>query len=167
MSRSDDPRRLLRRGSCAFSTIFKLFNEGTFVARLFLTAALYQPVMQLLVEDEWFYDIDPERTLHRFPPAERLQRFGTPGSKEYDQETRQYRERITSKLVSLVDQFIVSLQVCIFFLNFGLFSLKYQQIAVKTSCRIVHCIAYCTCTAMFAMCLSFISQSINSNCLFI
>jgi len=111
VSRSDDPRRLLRRCSCAFSAVFKLFNEGTFAARLFLTAALYQPVMQLLMEDEWFYDIDPERALHRFPPAERLRRFGTAGSKEYDVATRQYREQITNKLLSLVEQFITSLQV--------------------------------------------------------
>jgi len=117
VSRSDDPHRLLRRGSCAFSTIFKLFNEGTFAARLFLTAALYQPVMQLLMEDEWFYDIDPERALHRFPPSERVRRFGAPGSKDYDQAVRQYREQITSKLVSLVEQFIASLRVCVCFLN--------------------------------------------------
>jgi len=115
VSRSDDPRRLLRRGSCAFSTVFKLLSEGTFVARLFLTAALYQPVMQLLMEDEWFYDIDPERALHRFPSAERLRRFGTPGSKEYDVATRQYREQITNKLLSLVEQFITSLQVDVCF----------------------------------------------------
>jgi len=107
----DDPSRLLRRGKCAFSTVFKLFTEGMFVARLFLTASLYQPVMQLLMEDEWFYDIDPERALHRFPPPERLRRFGSPGSREYDQATSKYREQITNKLVSLVEQFIVSLQV--------------------------------------------------------
>jgi len=93
-----------------------LFNEGTFVARLFLTAALYQPVMQLLMEDEWFYDIDPERALHRFPPSESLRRFGSPGSKEYELATRQYREQTTNKLVSLVEQFIASLQVCVYFL---------------------------------------------------
>lgn len=119
VSQSDDPRRLLHRGSCAFSTVFKLFNEGTFVTRLFLTAALYQPVMQLLMEDEWFYDIDPERALHRFPQAEILRRFGTPGSKEYDLATKQYREQITNKLVSLVEQFIASLQVCDCVLKFG------------------------------------------------
>jgi len=113
VSHSDDPRRLLRHSSCAFSTVFKLFTEGTFAARLFLTAALYQPVMQLLMEDEWFYDIDPERALHRFPPSERLRRFGSPGNKEYDVATRQYREQITNKLVSLVEQFITSLQVSV------------------------------------------------------
>jgi len=73
--------------------------------------------MQLLMEDEWFYDIDMERALHRFPPAESLRRFGTQGSKEYDLATRQYREQITNKLVSLVEQFIASLQVGIFSKN--------------------------------------------------
>ena len=74
------------------------------------------------MEDEWFYDIDPERALHRFPPAERQRRFGTPGTKDYEQNVRQYREQITSKLASLVRNFITSLQVNglshIFFLCF-------------------------------------------------
>jgi len=67
--------------------------------------------MQLLMEDEWFYDIDPERALHRFPPAERLRRFGSAGSKDYDLAVSRYREQITTKLVSLVEQFIASLRV--------------------------------------------------------
>jgi len=74
--------------------------------------------MQLLMEDEWFYDIDPERALHRFPPSERQRRFGTAGSKDFDAAVRQYREQITNKLQSLVELFITSLQVYRCFLNF-------------------------------------------------
>jgi hypothetical protein len=82
-----------------------------FSARIFLTAALHHPVMQLLMEDEWFYDIDAERALHRFPPAERSRRFGTPNSKEYEQSTKAYREQIINKLVTMVNHFISSIQV--------------------------------------------------------
>ena len=67
---SENPRRMLRKGSGAFSVVFKLLNVGLFAAKLYLTAALHQPVMQLLMEDEWFYDIDPERALYRFPPQD-------------------------------------------------------------------------------------------------
>jgi len=82
------------------------------------------------MEDEWFYDIDPERALHRFPPSERQRRFGTTGTKDYDAATRQYREQITNKLQSLVELFITSLQVyhhsltlCVLQLMFKLLSL--------------------------------------------
>lgn len=108
---SDDPGRLLRRGSCAFSAVFRLLTEDMFSARIFLTAALHQPLMQLLMEDEWFYDIDADRALHRFPPADLQRQFGIPGSREYEETTRRYRENIVSKLVSLVNNFITSIQV--------------------------------------------------------
>ena len=88
---NDNPRRLLRKGSCAFSTVFKLLHENMFSAKLFLTAALHKPIMQLLMEDEWFYDIDPERALYRFPPAERVKRFGTPDTPEYEKRIAEYR----------------------------------------------------------------------------
>ncbi len=106
----DNPRRLIRKGSGAFSIIFKLLNESMFPAKLFLTAALHKPVMQLLMEDEWFYDIDPERALYRFPPQERLKRFGHAGTNEYEQKTKQYREQTAAKLVSLAERFITSIK---------------------------------------------------------
>jgi len=107
---SDNPRRLLRKGSCAFSLVFKIFNECLFSARLFLTAALHKPVMQLLMEDEWFYDIDPQRALYRFPPQERTKRFSQPGTDEFDEKTKKYRELTTNKLVSLAERFITSIK---------------------------------------------------------
>lgn len=107
---SENPRRLIRKGSCAFSVVFKLFTEGLFSAKLFLTAALHKPVMQLLMEDEWFYDIDPQRALYRFPREERIKRFSNPGTEEYEVRTKQYREITTNKLVSLAEKFINSIK---------------------------------------------------------
>jgi hypothetical protein len=107
---NDNPRRMLRKGSCAFSIVFKLLNESMFSAKLFLTAALHKPVMQLLMEDEWFYDIDPDRALYRFPPQERKRRFGEPGTNDYNTKTKEYRSLMTDKLVMLAECFINSLK---------------------------------------------------------
>lgn len=107
---SDDPRRLLRRGSCAFSIAFKQLFDIVFSAKLFLTAALHDPVMRLLMEDEWFYDIDPGKALVRFPPAERQKRFGEPGTDQYKEKLAEYRTTIVNKLVLMAGRFITSIK---------------------------------------------------------
>lgn len=76
---SDNPRRLLRHGTCAFSRFYSVFHESLFSAKLFLTAALHGPILQLLMEDEMFLDIDPDKAPIRFPPMERLKKFGKEG----------------------------------------------------------------------------------------
>lgn len=106
----DDPRRMLRRGSCAFSVAFKQLFDIVFSAKLFLTAALHDPVMRLLMEDEWFYDIDPGKALVRFPPAERLKRFGEAGTDQYKEKLAKYRTTIVDKLVLMAGRFITSIK---------------------------------------------------------
>ena len=64
VANDDNPRRLLRRGNCAFSMMYKQLCDSIFSARLFLTAALHEPIMRLLMEEEWFYDIDPSKVPH-------------------------------------------------------------------------------------------------------
>jgi len=110
LSTCDDPRRMLRRGSCAFSVAFKQLFDIVFSAKLFLTAALHDPVMRLLMEDEWFYDIDPGKALVRFPPAERLKRFGEPGTDKYKEKLAKYRSTIVDKLVLMAGRFITSIK---------------------------------------------------------
>ncbi|KAK3088488.1 hypothetical protein FSP39_019810 [Pinctada imbricata] len=107
---NSDPRRLLRRGSCAFSVAIKLMFETMYSVKLFLTAALHDPIMRLLMEDEWFYDIDPQKALHRFPPPERIKRFGEPNSENYDTKCQEYRKFIVDKLVVLSNRFITSIK---------------------------------------------------------
>jgi len=46
---------------------------------VFLASALHQPILSLLTEDEWFYDIDSDKILERFHPQQRLNKFGPPG----------------------------------------------------------------------------------------
>ncbi|KAL3872160.1 hypothetical protein ACJMK2_040107 [Sinanodonta woodiana] len=110
LNTSDDPRRLVRRGSCAFSVAFKQLFDSVFSAKLFLTAALHDPVMRLLMEDEWFYDIDPGKALIRFPPQERHRRFGDTGTEEYKHKLQSYRKTIVEKLVFMASRFISSLK---------------------------------------------------------
>lgn len=61
----DQFRRLLRHGSCAFARLYSLYHEGLYSATMFLTAALYSPIRHLLMEDEKFLDIEPDKVLIR------------------------------------------------------------------------------------------------------
>ncbi|CAL1540407.1 unnamed protein product [Lymnaea stagnalis] len=106
----ENPRRLIRRQNMSFSLVYKHLCESLFSARLFLTAALYDPIMRLLMEDEWFFDIDPDKAVVRFPANEKRRRFGEPGTEENTQKQAQYRSYIVDKLVFLAVRFINSIK---------------------------------------------------------
>ncbi|XP_063231797.1 GTPase-activating protein and VPS9 domain-containing protein 1 isoform X2 [Bacillus rossius redtenbacheri] len=107
---SDNPRRLLRQKSCAFARLYSEFHEGLFSAKLFLTAALHKPIMQLLMEDEMFLDIDPDKATVRFPPEERLKKFGVEGTAEFSARVQEYRRWTNSRLVAVTQRFVSSLR---------------------------------------------------------
>ncbi|OBS72582.1 hypothetical protein A6R68_12854 [Neotoma lepida] len=106
LKESDNPRRLLRRGTCAFSILFKLFSEGLFSAKLFLTATLHEPIMQLLVEDEDHLETDPNKLTERFSPAQQEKLFGEKGSDKFRQKVQEMVDSNEAKLVALVNKFI-------------------------------------------------------------
>ncbi|XP_049630075.1 GTPase-activating protein and VPS9 domain-containing protein 1 isoform X5 [Suncus etruscus] len=106
LKESDNPRRLLRRGTCAFSILFKLFSEGLFSAKLFLTATLHEPIMQLLVEDEDHLETDPNKLIERFSPAQQEKHFGEKGSDRFRQKVQEMVDSNEAKLVALVNKFI-------------------------------------------------------------
>ncbi|XP_042334917.1 GTPase-activating protein and VPS9 domain-containing protein 1 isoform X8 [Sceloporus undulatus] len=106
LKESDNPRRLLRRGTCAFSILFKLFSEGLFSAKLFLTATLHEPIMQLLVEDEDHLETDPNKLIDRFSPAQQEKLFGEKGTERFRQKVQEMVESNEAKLVALVNKFI-------------------------------------------------------------
>lgn len=60
-----DLRRLIRRQSCSFNIMFKLYMTFSHSSQLFLTAALYEPIAKML-NDEWYLDIEPDKALARF-----------------------------------------------------------------------------------------------------
>src|SRR3569832_1368829 len=53
-----NPRGLLRRGNCSFSRMYKLFNERLFAAKVFLTCALHEPIMEVLSMDDQYLDTE-------------------------------------------------------------------------------------------------------------
>ncbi|KAM8934867.1 GTPase-activating protein and VPS9 domain-containing protein 1 isoform 2-T2 [Pelodytes ibericus] len=106
LKESDNPRRLLRRGTCAFSIIFKLFSEGLFSAKLFLTATLHEPIMQLLVADEDHLETDPSKITERFSPSQQEKLFGEKGSERFKRKVQEMVESNEAKLVTLVNKFI-------------------------------------------------------------
>jgi len=107
---SDNPRRLLRHGTCAFTRFYSIFHESLFSAKLFLTAALHNPIVQLLMEDEMFLDIDPDKAPIRFPPAERLKKFGKEGTPEYQAKLQRYRLWTVNSLYRITQRFIVNIR---------------------------------------------------------
>ncbi|KOC65886.1 GTPase-activating protein and VPS9 domain-containing protein 1 [Habropoda laboriosa] len=107
---SDNPRRLLRHGTCAFSRFYSVFHESLFSAKFFLTAALHNPIVQLLMEDEMFLDIDPDKAPVRFPASERLKKFGKEGSPEYEAKLQRYRLWTINSLFHITQRFIVSIR---------------------------------------------------------
>ncbi|XP_063984398.1 GTPase-activating protein and VPS9 domain-containing protein 1 [Diachasmimorpha longicaudata] len=107
---SDNPRRLLRHGTCAFSRFYSVFHESLFSAKLFLTAALHGPITQLLMEDEMFLDIDPDKAPIRFPPVERMKKFGKEGTPEYQSRLQRYRLWTINSLVRITSRFIISIR---------------------------------------------------------
>ncbi|XP_006016976.1 GTPase-activating protein and VPS9 domain-containing protein 1 isoform X5 [Alligator sinensis] len=106
LKESDNPRRLLRRGTCAFSILFKLFSEGLFSAKLFLTATLHEPIMQLLVEDEDHLETDQNKLIERFSPAQQEKLFGEKGTERFRQKVQEMVDSNEAKLVTLVNKFI-------------------------------------------------------------
>ncbi|XP_063050724.1 GTPase-activating protein and VPS9 domain-containing protein 1 [Engraulis encrasicolus] len=106
LKESPDPRRLLRRGTCAFSILFRLFSEGLYAAKLFLTATLHEPIMQLLVEDEDHLETDAAKLTERYTPAQQQRLFGEKGSDAHRTRVQAAVEANEAKLVALVNSFI-------------------------------------------------------------
>ncbi|CAK5088507.1 unnamed protein product [Meloidogyne enterolobii] len=102
-----DPRKILRKGNSVFSRMYKYFSESLLSTKIFLTAALHEPIMFLLSQDELFLDIDPSKSPIRIPAHERRLRFGPDeNSKSYKDKLAQHRRIIVDKLVWVVETFI-------------------------------------------------------------
>jgi len=105
-----NPRKLLRHGTSSFSRLYRSFSDQLFSSRLFLTSALYEPILSLLTEDEIFLDIDPAKAVIRFPPQERLRRFGAEGSEGYEAALGRHRQTIIAKLAGHANRFILGIK---------------------------------------------------------
>ncbi|XP_070532532.1 GTPase-activating protein and VPS9 domain-containing protein 1-like [Ptychodera flava] len=107
---SDDPRRLLRKGSCVFTKVFKQFTEGLYSGRLYLTAALHEAVMVLLMDDENFLETNPHKVTDHFTPQEQEKRFGKANTPEFQDKLLHQLEVNVDQLVNHCNRFIQSLK---------------------------------------------------------
>ena len=105
-----DTRRSLRRGTSPLPLLFRLYCDASLTSRLYLAEALRQPLLLVIREDEWFYDVDASRALHRFSAEQYRQRFGVQGTPEHDVAVSRYRAAIVDKLVDFTRLFVESLR---------------------------------------------------------
>ncbi|CAO1411751.1 unnamed protein product [Diamesa serratosioi] len=108
---SEIPRRLLRLSSSSFAKLYHKFHESSLSAKLFLTAALHEPVMAVLIDDDIMLDIDPQKMIASYPVKDKIKRFGNEDCNEFEENIRKFREEIISSLFGLVNKFIKSLNM--------------------------------------------------------
>lgn len=132
---SEDPRRLLRQKSGAFSAVFKAFTESLLEAKLFLNSTLNDSILHVLGEDEFMLEIDPNKAAIRFAAQERHRQTSVANSQsassssqqngatsasslngqqqqqqaklpEFASNTKLYKTYVTNRLVSFTAKFI-------------------------------------------------------------
>ncbi|XP_037939024.1 receptor-mediated endocytosis protein 6 homolog [Teleopsis dalmanni] len=113
---SNNPRRMLRANSSAFARLYQRLNESMFSAKIFLTAALFEPIMNVLSDSDTILDIDPKRIVQNFSSKERLRRFGAEDLLEYQQNVDKFHYETIKRLHALALTFIDSIH-----LNWSLF----------------------------------------------
>ncbi|CAM9590625.1 unnamed protein product [Lampetra fluviatilis] len=110
LKQSDSPRRLLRRATCSFSLLFRLLSDGLAAAKIFLTAALREPILRLLVEDQDRLETDPAKLLDRLEIHTQERLFGPRGTDEFRARVLEAVEVNVTRLVALVNRFASSLR---------------------------------------------------------
>lgn len=128
---SDNPRRMLRTDSCSFTRLYSRLHESLFSAKLFLTAALHEPVMKVLIGDELMLDIDTTKAAMNYAPRERLKRFGHEGTDEYAEKFRDFHRETINALYAIAKLFIHSLAD-----NWALFPSTLRWV-VQTMCHLL------------------------------
>ncbi|XP_036319157.1 receptor-mediated endocytosis protein 6 homolog isoform X2 [Rhagoletis pomonella] len=106
---SENPRNLLRANSSAFARLYHRLNESMFSAKIFLTAALFEPIMGVLSDIDSVLDVDPSKVVENFSSKERLKRFGAEDSNDYQDNVNKFHHNTITKLHALAKSFIDSL----------------------------------------------------------
>ncbi|XP_059482165.1 GTPase-activating protein and VPS9 domain-containing protein 1 [Neocloeon triangulifer] len=109
-----EPSRMLRPASCTFSRLYAVWHEGLFTAKLFLTGALYGPILKLLSDDDVYLDADPAKMLLRFTPEASALKFGNSGTPEFEDATKRYRLWLINRLNAALNSFIEGIQTNMF-----------------------------------------------------
>lgn len=104
------------------------------ILKIFLTAALHDPVMFLLSQDELYLDTDPSKCAIRFPPEERKRRFGEEGSEKYIKNVDAYRKVIIGKLVTISIKFIDGRLLAYFLRSLTIVAVLSLEAVLKFGC---------------------------------
>nr|CAI5817368.1 unnamed protein product [Callosobruchus analis] len=62
----EDPRRVLKQRICSFKQLYFLFHEVLQSAKYFLSATLEIPIIQMMSCNDYYLDIDPDKSLMRY-----------------------------------------------------------------------------------------------------
>lgn len=122
---------MLRSGACSFSRLYHRLHESLFSAKLFLTSALHESAMRVLIEDDLMLDVDPMKAIANFTSAEKLKRFGVEGTAEFDDKINVYKRESMQKLFQLSKHCIQSLLD-----NWALFPSTLRWV-VQTMCHLL------------------------------
>lgn len=109
-----DFRRQIHSKYSAFCLVYRNFCDELSELKIFYKLALYQPIMQVLSEDNLFLDIDSNRAAMRFLPKERTKHFGIENSVEFRENLIKYKKWTLQKLKTFIGNFINSLRANIF-----------------------------------------------------
>ena len=93
-----------------FTIVLQLYSKMLFTSRLYLTAALHGAVMQVIVDDSVFLDIEMNTILNRLPIKVIREKFGDPGTPKSNRKMSEYIEYQKSCLISLCNKFLKSLR---------------------------------------------------------
>ena len=110
----NDFRRQIHSKYSAFCLVYRNFCDELSELKTFYKLALYQPIMQVLSEDNLFLDIDSNRAAMRFLPKERTKHFGIENTDEYRENLIKYKKWTLQKLRTFIGNFISSLRANIF-----------------------------------------------------
>lgn len=106
---NDNPRRMLRAGSSAFARLYHRLHESMFSSKIFLTAALYEPIMKVLVNSDMMLEVDIQKVLESLPQKERAKVFGEETDPNYEANLQKYQENTIDQLFALANNFIESI----------------------------------------------------------
>ena len=93
-----------------FNIVLRLYSEMLFTSKLYLTAALHGAVMQVIVDDSVFLDIEMSTVLNRLPPRVMRDKFGDPGTPKSNRKMLEYIEYLQDCLINLCNKFLKSLR---------------------------------------------------------
>jgi len=93
----------------AFASMFTVFSEMLFSSKLYLTAALHGTVMQVIVDDAIFLDVDLTKVVSRIPTKIAIEKFGQPNTPEAKQKQDEHMAVLHNHIISLCKKFLKSL----------------------------------------------------------